>query len=362
MTNVAVVACEPLTEPIARVPARRNHTFDLMRIGFALLVILSHAAEITDGDRSREPAIRIFHSGFTCGMMAVDGFFLLSGYLILASWLSDPRPASYLQKRILRIVPGYVVCVVATTCVLGVVAPAAPGFFSHLLNAGFLTSVLTLGSPVTPPLFPSLHWHILNGSLFTITYEFSCYLVVMLLGLLGLASRRFCWLALTGLCLAFFTSGVVNWNFPWHGRALFLTQRFLLMFLIGGCYWHFRSAVPLQLRFALIAAGALVACLFFPILAEPAFAIFGSYLLFFLGSKDSAVSAGIANFPDISYGIYLYGWPVLCLVIWLLHPSLWLTIAMSSIFSAGLAWLSWHYVERPMLKMKKRPSARLAHS
>ena len=305
--------------------------------------------------------MRLFHDGLTFGTMGVDGFFLLSGYLILASWLSDPRPTSYLQKRLLRIVPGYVACVVSSICVLGATAPAMPGFFANLINARFFRSILVLGSPITPPVFPTLHWHIVNGSLWTITYEFSCYLVVLLLGTLGLASRRYFWLALTCSCFALFSSHVFDWNFAWHGRALFLTQRLLLMFLIGGCYWHFRNVIPFQRRFAFIAGSLLTACLFSPTLAELAVGVFGGYLMFFLGSRGP-LTAHLARLPDVSYGMYLYGWPIICTVVWLLHPSLWLTVAVSSIFSACLAWLSWHYVERPMLKKKKRPSARLAHS
>ena len=132
----------------------RNQVYDLVRIGFALLVILSHAAEISDGNKSREPLTRLFHNGMTFGLIGVDGFFLLSGYLILANWLTSPNLTTYLQKRILRIVPGYVVAVTASTLILGVVAPATPDFFTHLFNAKFLRSIFILGSPVTPPLFP----------------------------------------------------------------------------------------------------------------------------------------------------------------------------------------------------------------
>jgi peptidoglycan/LPS O-acetylase OafA/YrhL len=333
-----------------------------MRIGFALFVILAHSAEITDGNESRELLTRIFHNGMTLGAIGVDGFFLLSGYLILASWLSNPKPASYLQKRVLRIVPGYVVAVVTSICVLGLVAPATPGFFSQLINAKFLGSVLILGSPITPPLFPGLHWNILNGSLWTITYEFGCYLVVLFLGVCGLARRRNFWLILTALNFSFFAIPGLSRHLVWHGHAILNAQRLVVMFLVGGCYWHLRTLVQFRLSLALVASVSLTTCLFSPTFAEPAVAMFGSYLLFFLGSRDVELRAYIGKFPDISYGLYLYSWPVICLVLWLLHPPLWLTIAMASTLSACLGWLSWHYVERPMLRKKKEPSAQLAIS
>src|SRR5215469_16057788 len=92
----------------------RNRTFDFLRLFFATLVLLSHAPEITGGNRHRELFDRIAHSGLTFGEIAVDGFFLLSGYLILKSWLADPKLMDYLRKRFLRIVPGYVVAVIVS--------------------------------------------------------------------------------------------------------------------------------------------------------------------------------------------------------------------------------------------------------
>lgn len=333
---------------------RRNQVFDALRIGFALFVIISHTAEITDGNRSRELLTRLFHNGITLGSIGVDGFFLLSGYLILASWLTDPNPASYLQKRLLRIVPGYVVAVSASVCVLGMVAPAAAGFFGHLLGVKFLESVLILGSPVTPPLFPGLHWNILNGSLWTITYEFGCYLIVLLLGIWGIARRRYFWLALTFILFVLYVNPELGRHLSWQGHA---SLRLVTMFLVGGCYRQFRNLVPFRTSLALLSSGLLMACFFSHTLAEPAVAILGGYLLFFAGSRDAAVSAHLGKFPDISYGLYLYGWPAICLIVWLFHPPLWLTGLMSGILSACLGWLSWHYVERPMLKRKRKPSA-----
>lgn len=340
----------------------RNRTFDVLRIVFALLVIMSHAAEITDGNKSRELFTRLFHNGLTFGILGVDGFFLLSGYLILRSWLMDPNLGSYLQKRLLRIVPGYVVAVTASIVILGALAPAAPGFFRHLASLKFVGSVLILGSPVTPPLFPGLHWNVLNGSLWTITYEFSCYLIVALTGIAGLARRRYFWLGLTLLFFMLYVSPEFGRHLIWHGHANLRAQRLGTMFLIGGCFWHFRSVIPFRPYLALIAAGVLILCCFSRSLAEPAVAVFGGYLVFFAGSRDLSVLARLGRFPDISYGLYLYGWPVVCLVIWTLHPSLWTTVVLSSAFAACLGWLSWHYVERPMLKWKKTPTTQLAAS
>jgi peptidoglycan/LPS O-acetylase OafA/YrhL len=62
--------------------------------------------------------------------------------------------------------------------------------------------------------------------------------------------------------------------------------------------------------------------------------------------------------PDISYGVYLYGWPVESLWIWYHragYPGT--TFAVSLVLCTALGWLSWHFVERPFMRLKRRPSA-----
>jgi peptidoglycan/LPS O-acetylase OafA/YrhL len=85
---------------------RTGNNFGFLRLLFALLVIVSHSPTLIDGDNSRELWNETFGS-FTFGGVAVDGFFLISGYLITKSFESSKTIADYLAKRILRIYPGY---------------------------------------------------------------------------------------------------------------------------------------------------------------------------------------------------------------------------------------------------------------
>ncbi len=49
------------------------------------MVLLSHAPEMMDGDASRELFHRFVGTGMTFGSVGVDGFFILSGFLIVQS-------------------------------------------------------------------------------------------------------------------------------------------------------------------------------------------------------------------------------------------------------------------------------------
>jgi peptidoglycan/LPS O-acetylase OafA/YrhL len=336
----------------------RNNLFDLMRIIFAVLVILSHAPQLTDGNTSREPFERLTHSGLTLGTIAVDGFFILSGFLIVKSWQRDPELGNFLRNRVLRIVPGYVVAVLLTTLVVGIVAPGMPHFFQHL-GWQFWKTVLLLSSPITPPVLPGSHVALVNGSLWTITYEFRCYLLVALFGFSGLL-RRSLWLSMTLLLIIATYVPLVHSRMHWEAYRLLFGDpdqvfRMTSVFFVGGCFHLFEDHILFRSWAATVSAVFICTSLWLNCVPELFITVCGSYLLFYT-AKSIQSPARFRSFPDISYGIYLYGWSVEALWIWRFHGSPWITFTASTIICAALGWLSWNLVERPMLTHKKRPS------
>jgi peptidoglycan/LPS O-acetylase OafA/YrhL len=115
--------------------------------------------------------------------VAIHAFFLISGYLIVGSYIKDPRVLSYLTERIVRISR---VCGRKLGLSLGnrpiipwkltarwIVAPKA------LVRLAFLQSPEIVGA------FEGSPYPVLDGATWTIAYEFRCYLLVILLGLAG---------------------------------------------------------------------------------------------------------------------------------------------------------------------------------
>ncbi len=349
--------------------AGRNQVFDLLRLFFATLVLLAHSSEFIDGNRSRELFSRLTHSDMSAGALGVDGFFLLSGFLIVQSWQRDPEFFNFLRKRVLRIVPGYLVAVLLSTLVVGLLAPGVPGFFRGL-GRHFLWGICFLSYPQTPPAFAGTHFALVNGALWTISYEFRCYLLVAFLGVLGLLQRTWLWLMLTIMFAAAMVNLPALEKYSWHGfhkNLIFggLTDecRFVFIFLVGGCFYLFRDRIRFHPALLCVAVLAIVAtAVRAPRHFEMSMVIFGSYLLFYIGHASSRWGPARRKFPDISYGVYLYGWPVLGLGIWYLHPPPLLLFAISVPVCFSLGWLSWHYVERPMLTLKRRATAPLPPS
>lgn len=330
----------------------RNNNIGFLRLLAASMVIISHSSELIDGDRSRELLTRIFGT-LSFGGFGVDIFFLISGYLITKSYLSGGN-LYYLIKRVNRIYPGFLVAYFISVFVVG---PLAGIKLSSLTSADWWDTIFRAFRASMPALegaFPTEHHHLLNGSLWTISYEFRCYLFVMLIGAIGIYKRRTVFLALPpiflGLYIFFFNEVQLA------SSSNFVVQlllgdfdsffRFMFVFACGASFYLFEDKIKYSGIAAIVSTLALAACMFSAKLAEPALCTLGAYSLFYLAFKAKPVN--INNSYDISYGTYLYAWPIASLTI-LYHPSITpvYLFCITLILSLIAGTISWFLVEKP---------------
>lgn len=337
---------------------RGNH-FNLMRLGFALLVLLSHAPELVDGDRKREILSRIFNT-FSFGEFAVNGFFFISGYLITQSWDRTPSMFAFLRKRVLRIYPGFIVASLVSVVLAGYLT-GAPGFFSELYVRGLAKDLVTLGPPVTPAVFAGLPYAGagVNGALWTIQYEFRCYLLVLVLGLAGIIKRRKIVAALLVCSLVLlFVPNLNSVTFPQSKLLLGDPDqlvRFLCFFLAGANGYLFRDRIALRSNVVLFLIPVLGICMSLAPLAVPGMALFGGYILLWFAFRPLPILGQVPLKTDISYGVYLYGWPTQQLLCWYFRgASPWLIFAESVLICSIVGAMSWLLVERPFLRLKSK--------
>lgn len=347
-----------MTMSIAQAFARPTNQFTLVRLLAAGAVIVSHAYLVTTGDHAMEPMMG--STGFTLGQHAVNVFFGISGFLIMASWDRRPSAVPFVTARVLRIFPA----LIATALVLAVlVGPALTGrnpldyLMSHDTVAYVLRTVFMLdGNAILPGAFDNQPAPETTITVWTLKYELACYFGLLLLGVLGIACRR--WvaavLALSGLAMALFLSlrpDIAAWHTGIHH-----TVRFAACFWLGMAAWRFRDLLPVDWRIAGALALVAAVCLNTPL----------SDAMIYLAEVYGALVIALMEMPllagqievDISYGLYLYGYPVeQTLVRYAPDLSAPLVATVALLVSAVIAFASWRYVEHPAIRAKGEAAA-----
>ena len=350
----AVVAIPANAERIS--DATRRNNFNFLRLFFAALVILSHSSELIDGDQRRELFIQLFQNTISFGGLAVDGFFLLSGYLIVQSWVMRPQVFQFLKKRVLRIYPAFIVASLVCALIVGPLGSKPIEYFSHFQWLSFFKDMFLLRAPTTPPVFEGLPYPVVNGAMWTISREFMCYLLVLLLGLAGAIKNRRIWLVFSIGIFGVLVVSKFGHPIELFGRQFNLTNPIIHLasfFFAGGCFYLFKDKIKFNPKVAAIFSILLFVCLFNTRLAELALVSFGGYLLIYFAISPIPFLSRFQTAPDVSYGVYLYGWPIQMLLIW--HFGFTSPVALffaALLICALLGLISWYSIEKPFLKLK----------
>jgi peptidoglycan/LPS O-acetylase OafA/YrhL len=346
-------------------PNLQRNNLDALRFALAALVIFSHSFALLSGSNVSEPLYRLTRGQITAGELAVDGFFILSGFLVTYSWSRNPELLPFFRKRFCRIYPGLAAVTILSTLFLIPVACGVP-FGSYppgLLRKEALT-LLTLRAYEPPGAFPELPVHALNGSLWSIPFEAWCYVGVATLGLVGAVRNRKAVAALLAGTLALSVAFLVwNLNPGLKGLGVIigwprLWARMLPYFLSGMVFYLYQDRIRYSTWGAVGAFLALVAASVVPHGWAIAGPLAGGYLLFWLGFNPSIRLHGWAKYGDYSYGMYLYAFPLQQLIIlWMRpsHPLVLLSLSLPA--SVAMGALSWHGVEKWFLKRKPTMAA-----
>ncbi len=366
----------------------RHNSLNFIRLVLALAVVYDHSIGLggfgfvwTLNDNS-------------IGTLAVYAFFGISGFLIAGS---AARNGSwrYLWQRFLRIFPGFWVCLILTALVFGVLNVLSDplphcglscyfngsnGPFSYLYRNWLLPSTALhqnkiTGTPYHVP-FP-LAW---NGSIWTLFYEFLCYLLLAGLAVAGFLRRRAVTLVAAGsmVALTFVITLTPTLDHPFNGfhhQLLLNTIRFTAIFLVGSVLYLYRDWVPDSGWLALAASALFVAGMLLPngglhgtrnpmyaFTESSLFAPVIAYPMLWLGIHLPFQRVGARN--DYSYGIYIYGYPVSqLLALWGAQRfgyPFYLTsvVAVTGLLAVG----SWWLIEKRALSLKRVDPAGLGEA
>lgn len=344
--------------------AKRN-SLNLIRLVLASSVIVHHSFPLTDPSYLGPNLM-----GDGLGGWAVIGFFALSGYLITGSRWSKSF-GDYLMLRIARLYPAFLVCMVLTSLVFAPlnywhVKGGLQGFWSTpttpfnyvFANIGLKMNVYDVaGSPLGVP-YPRA-W---NGSLWSLYYEFFCYLLVGVLGIFAVA-RRSPWPMLGAWAVAVAGRVLHGQLAPYLGAGWdmeYLTK-LVPYFFAGGVLHTVKRRIGLHWLPALLGAAA-----FLGLLAVntrwggQVGSIFLAYVLLYLGHV--LPSPRWVRVHDISYGMYIYGFPTQQLVMTFApQVGFWGLIGTATAGAAVLAAASWFLLESPIIN-RARAAVAVEHA
>ena len=357
------------TASVAQVFSGSNNSLGFLRTLFACLVVVDHAFPIGGYNGNLDPMWSWTNGQEDIGGLAVAGFFVISGFLVARSYETSGNVLQYFWKRFLRIFPGFWTCLAVTALVVAPIAylhqyrtldgyfggPEGPvGYFYHdmflVMNQWNIDNLLQ-HVPYRHTVYPPA----LDGSLWTLIYEFKCYIGVGLMGALGIFRR--CKVAVVGIALLWWFAQLEDTRNPHMLQGIPLIgdpnmARLAFLFSLGVLIYLYRDWVMISDTLAGVAVVIYVVGMrtsLYEGIGQIAFAYLCMWLAIRLPLK------GFDRVGDFSYGIYIYSFPVeqLCAVYGAEHWGLAAYVLISLAGTAVFAVPSWFLVEKRCLQLKR---------
>jgi peptidoglycan/LPS O-acetylase OafA/YrhL len=333
-------------------PVQANN-FNTLRLLAALAVLWSHAFPLSTGRGTREPLMALSSGQTSLGTVAVAVFFVISGYLVTQSFVRSNSVWRFVKARVLRIMPGLLVALAMLGLLVGPLVTTMP--LSEYFSSGTLYRFLTINGLLIgyyntlPGVFADNPYpNTVDLPLWTLPFEAECYAGVLVLGILGLQNRYATMaLFLCGLVYLVLDGPYTEAASQEQNRLVFLGTKFLA----GAAIYHWRP--KLNGGVALGCAGISTLALLFGgfWLALPT--VF-AYLVIYMALGPITLP-DTARYGDLSYGIYIYGWPVKQLIMMSSLVSTWYWLgAIATLATVAVAFLSWHFIEKVALSFKDR--------
>lgn len=308
--------------------AGRANNLHALRLVLAMAVIASHAWPLALGPGTPEPLEAL--TGHSLGGWAVGLFFFLSGLLIARS-AERQDVFGFLRARARRLLPGLGVAVVVTL-VLAVLSGAVPSVAEAVEWLVRAVTLVSIEHRISGAFANAPYPEVVNGPLWSLSHEVAAYVLCWGAARLGLLRSP---VGMTVLGL----SALALWAMPGLTGRVAVFAPLFVAFALGMLVWALRDRVVLS---PWVTVGLLVlAPLGWP-LAMAAVGHGALVLAFRLPARPLAV--------DLSYGAYLYGWPVAQTIVHHAPGLSPVALAVASVAAVlPFAWASWHLVERPAL-------------
>jgi peptidoglycan/LPS O-acetylase OafA/YrhL len=360
-----------------------NNSFNFLRLFLAFCVVISHSIALYFGNEF-EPRLPLNGYYITLGNFAVFAFFVISGFVITHSFVNKPNPKEFLLKRIKRIFPGLITCLFLTIAVFAPLLDSSPQryFQNEIPNAikyfALNATGFNLQDNIGNILGKQFSLNEINPVLWTIRFEIIAYLIVAILGFFGWFKKR-------AVLILFLICNFLYWLtleipqlYNWFNQYFMFAEMFMFLayFFAGSTIYFFKEIFisrclvnSPQEGWQSKTDGVFLRHNVF--LSKVIFTLAGIALLLAINydilSTLGPITVAVLTLnlgyilpfqklpkfiPDVSYGVYIYGWLFQLIIIkyfkiYLDYPQ-YLSLVIIVTTLCGFA--SYYLVEKRFLK------------
>ncbi|MDN2486439.1 acyltransferase [Kosakonia sacchari] len=338
------------------------NNLNILRLIFALFVIISHSYPISGTPGADWLAVA------TCGQVifssiGVDGFFIISGFLIFNSFKYRKSYADYIWKRCLRIFPALAV-VLSLTVLIGFFFSTSTFYEYFWLTGSVKTYVLNNLSlynlqPTISDVFATNPLPgTINGSLWTLVYEFSLYFLLMFCAFGKFLPKKIGQLLTVAIVISCAYLSIVYreklsvLEFFW-GLNLYYVLYFSSLYFYGSLLAAIKFNESKRLPLYCIASGiALILAIKFNCYTPVAHLLLPVFIISLGYAWVPKISVAYHRVGDLSYGVYIYGFPAQQTLMHLGNFSATSLMILSCIASLACGYLSWTIIEGRAMRYK----------
>lgn len=335
---------------------RDNNNLDLMRLLCAYFVIYSHSFALSPSAGQEDFLSTLTGIGFIAlSGVAVKTFFFISGILVTNSLLTTGSITKFVTSRFLRVFPAFFVVVVLSALVLGPLLSTAD-FSTYISNPTtwhYISKTLSLNIQYDlPGVFESNAINAVNGSLWTIPFEVKAYFYLLVLYILSfpLGKYRNYFIGIISIAI------ILEPLTPFKGMLIAKSDNPS----IYGLYPFFAFGCLLSLAKDEITINICLPIAFFVIFMISksdtykimSFYLSASTLLIYISSLKIIMKVKVKH--DISYGVYLWAFPVQQLISYLLPNSPYFNMSISLVAVTIIAYFSYILIESPSINLNRR--------
>ena len=332
------------------VQLNRDNNFHLIRFVAASMVLFSHTFAIMTGNYDREPLRK--YLGLNAAELAVDTFFIISGYLVTGSLFHRGKLSSFLWARILRIYPAVIINSLFCVFFIGILFTSFPiadyltssKTYSYLLNNSLLLKFNIYGYlPGTS---------IVNESLWTLHWEIKAYVLLTLLTFIYWRKKE---IVLVTLASFLIILSLINYSFAIFSNPIFMQAlRLGSFFFAGSIIYIYHDRIAFKLKYLYLSLIAIFLSIILGIFVF-SYIILLPYIVISLAYIPKGFIRNFNKVGDYSYGMYLFAFPIQQ-SIYHLFPGISIKGMFLSAFVVTLlfAICSWHLIEKKCLALKTK--------